>query len=141
MIDFQEIASSFSTEIKIIWQTRVKYFYFAVERERKKKIAEDANEPQKEKKEGDIYIFLNETLLLKTAQFATKFWRTVSYSFGSSGRAKAGLRGTGIEQWAIQVTFIRGPGFIRADLSATSFHLQKDEAAKSQVYQSRLHCG
>lgn len=37
VVDFQEIASSFSTEIKIIWQARVKYFYFAVERERKKK--------------------------------------------------------------------------------------------------------
>lgn len=54
----------------------MKYFYFAVDREREKeKNLEDANEPQKKKKE--VYIFLNETLLLKTAQFATNFWRNV----------------------------------------------------------------
>lgn len=53
VVDFQEIASSFSTEIKIIWQARVKYFWFPVERkrEKEKKKIEDANEPQKKKKE------------------------------------------------------------------------------------------
>lgn len=36
VVDCQEIASSFSTEIKIIWQSRVKYFWFPVEREGEK---------------------------------------------------------------------------------------------------------
>lgn len=43
-----------------------------MDREREKeKILEDANEPQKKKEE--VYIFINEILLLKTAQFATNF--------------------------------------------------------------------
>lgn len=55
-VDFQEIASSFSTEIKIIWQARVKYFYFAAEREREReKKIEDAHEPRKKRK--CIYVF------------------------------------------------------------------------------------
>lgn len=56
VVDCQEIASSFSTEIKIIWQARVKYCWFPVGKEREKKKKEkkkieDANEPQKKKKE------------------------------------------------------------------------------------------
>ena len=47
-----------------------------MDREREKeKILEDANEPQKKKEE--VYIFINEILLLKTAQFATNFWRNI----------------------------------------------------------------
>lgn len=60
VVDCQEIASSFSTEIKIIWQARVKYFWFPVEREgekKKKKKIEDANEPQKKKKEVLFFFF------------------------------------------------------------------------------------
>lgn len=62
-VDFQEIASSFSPEIKIIWHARAKQLCLAMDREkekeRKKISLEDANEPQKKTKE--VYIFLNET--------------------------------------------------------------------------------